>query len=257
MTGLKDDICMKKMQNLKICVIIPTYNNEKTIENVIQSVMNYCVDIIVVNDGAKDSTYDILKTFGNSIKTIEYDENKGKGYALKKGFSEAKKRGFQYAITIDSDGQHLASDIPKFLNVIENHPNSLIMGCRFFTDPKIPKGSTFANKFSNFWFTVQTGKKLMDTQTGYRLYPLKKMNKMHTVTNRYEAELELLVRCAWRKIKIYSVIIDVYYPPQNERVSHFRPKKDFFRISLLNTVLCFVAILYGYPSMFIRKLINK
>ena len=83
------------------------------------------------------------------------------------------------------------------------------------------------------------------------------MGNMRLFTSRYEAELELLVFSAWRGIDIVPLPIHVYYPPAEERVSHFRPGPDFARISLLNTCLCFIAILYGYPSMFIRKVLKK
>ena len=103
---------------------------------------------------------------------------------------------------------------------------------------------------------MQTARRLPDTQTGFRVYPLKKIGRHNPLNNRYEAELEILVRCAWRNVKIKSCPINVYYPPQEERVSHFRPTADFARISVLNTVLCLLAVVYGYPSMGIRKLIK-
>ena len=239
-----------------MCVLIPAYNCEKTIENVVKSVLQYADNVIVINDGSTDNTENILSSFGEQIIFISYKKNKGKGYALKQGFCEANKRGFSYALTIDSDGQHLAEDIQTFVNEIVKQPNSLIVGARPFDHPNMPQGNIFANKFSNFWFTLQTARKLPDTQTGYRLYPLKKMGKMKPFTNRYEAELELLVRCAWRGIRIDSVPIQVHYPTKEERISHFRPKKDFFRISLLNTLFCLLAVVYGYPSMGVRKIIN-
>ena len=121
----------------------------------------------------------------------------------------------------------------------------------------MPAGNTFANKFSNFWFKVQTCKSLPDTQTGYRLYPLKQMGTMWWVTSRYEAELEMLVFAAWHGIKLVPVSINVYYPPVGERVSHFRPGMDFFRISVLNTVLCVLAVLYGGPRMLISRIFFK
>lgn len=245
------------MKHLKICLLIPTFNNEKTIAKVIQSALSYCTDIIVINDGATDRTPEIIDSFKEQICVIGYPKNRGKGYALKMGFQEAIRRGFHYAITMDSDGQHFANDIPKFVAAVEQHPNSFIIGSRSFSNPNMPQGNSFANRFSNFWFAIQTAHKLPDTQTGFRLYPLQKMGKMHLITSRYEAELELLVRCAWRGIKIIPIDIDVHYPPQGERISHFRPGKDFARISLLNTVLCFVAIVYGYPSMLIHKLFVK
>lgn len=244
------------LKELGICIIIPTYNNKGTIMQVIQSVAEYCDDIFVVCDGPTDGTLELVKQSAIPINVVEYQPNKGKGTALVTGFREALKRGFRYAITLDSDGQHYPSDIPAFVEAITEHPDALIIGSRGLKHDNMPQKNTFANKFSNFWFTVQTAKKLPDTQTGFRLYPLQKMGKMHIITSRYEAELELLVRSAWRNINIIPIPINVYYPPQEERVSFFRPGKDFTRISILNTFFCFAAILYGYPSMLIRKIFN-
>ena len=236
----------------KLCVLIPAYNCEKTIENVVKSVLQYTSDIIVVNDGSIDNTENRLLQFEKKIILISYKKNMGKGYALKLGFNEANKRGFSCVLTVDSDGQHLAEDIPHFIDAIRLNPNTLIVGSRSFDNPNMPQGNIFANKFSNFWFRLQTAYKLPDTQTGYRLYPLKRMKKMRPFTHRYEAELELLVRCAWKGIRIISIPIQVYYPAKEERISHFRPQKDFLRISLLNSLFCLLAIIYGYPSMLIR-----
>ena len=245
------------LKELGICVIIPTYNNKGTILQVIQSVADYCDDIFVVCDGPTDGTVELVKQSAIPINVVDYQPNKGKGTALVTGFREALKRGFCYAITLDSDGQHYPSDIPAFVEAITEHPDALIIGSRGLKHDNMPQKNTFANKFSNFWFTVQTAKKLPDTQTGFRLYPLRKMGNMRIITSRYEAELELLVRSAWRNINIIPIPINVYYPPQEERVSFFRPGKDFTRISILNTFFCFAAILYGYPSMLIRKLLSK
>lgn len=233
--------------NKYLCVIIPTYNNAGTIHNVIIETSNYIPNIIVVNDGSTDSTNDILYNIDIPITIVSYAQNRGKGYALKEGFKKAIELGYKFAITIDSDGQHKPSDIPKLIKAEENNLGAIIIGSRNLKDKIISKGSVFANKFSNFWFFVQTAKYLPDTQTGFRLYPLDKIYWKNLITNRYESELELLVFAKWNNVPIKSVEIDVIYPPKEERVSHFRPKKDFLRISILNTILCFIAILYAYP----------
>ncbi len=235
------------------CVIIPTYNNALTLSGVILEVLNYCEHVVVVNDGSSDSTHEVLQSFGDRIHAIEYFPNRGKGYALRKGFRHAMEKGFSHAVTIDSDGQHYASDIPLLLEASAGNPRALIIGNRQFNLPNMPAKNSFANKFSNFWFTVQTGHRLNDTQTGYRLYPLHLMKQMYFLTSRYETELEILVRLAWKRVPIIAVPVNVYYAPEGERVTHFRKGKDFCRISLLNTVLCFAAVLYGYPSMLLRK----
>lgn len=248
---------VETMRRLKICVLVPTYNNAGTLKQVLDGIREYSDDIIVVNDGSTDSTKEILDAYGEAIKVVSYSTNKGKGYALKRGFKEALSSGYNYAITLDSDGQHLASDIPKFVKAVAENYGALIIGERDLSNVDINGKSTFANKFSNFWFTVHTARKLNDTQTGFRAYPLKSISGKSILTNRYEAELELLVLSAWADVKLVSIPIQVYYPPRSERVSHFRPAKDFTRISILNTIFCFLAIVYGYPRLLVTKLLKR
>ena len=114
-----------KMKALKTCVIVPTYNNEGTVTEVVLSVLKCCSDVIVVNDGSTDATASILGQFGGSITVVDYQHNRGKGYALKSGFRKALAMGFDYAVTIDSDGQHFASDIEKFVSALETNPGAL------------------------------------------------------------------------------------------------------------------------------------
>lgn len=242
-----------KMQELKACTLMPTYNNGGTLRDVVERVLNYCADVIVVNDGCTDDSAEILASFGDRITVVDYGSNRGKGYALKQGFKKAKQMGFDYALTIDSDGQHFPEDIPLFVEALEQHPGALIVGSRNLNQENMPGGNTFANKFSNFWFKIQTGIDLPDTQTGYRLYPLRSLP--HIFSARYEAELSLLVFSAWRGIDLVPIKVNVFYP--EDRVTHFRPFWDFFRISVLNTVLCLLAIVYGWPSKLIHKLLRR
>ncbi|MBN1416216.1 MAG: DUF2062 domain-containing protein [Bacteroidales bacterium] len=238
---------------MKYCVIIPTYNNDKTLEQIISDVLKITKDIIVINDGSTDNTSRILEKY-DFIKIISYSPNRGKGYAIRKGFELAMADGFNYAITIDSDGQHFASDIGIFIERIKKEPDSLIVGARNLERENLSRGSSFANRFSNFWYRLITGISLADTQTGFRLYPLDRIKGMRFFTQKYEFELEILVRSAWEGINIISVPIRVFYPSKEERVSHFRPFKDFARISVLNTLFVIVALLYVRPFSFVRYL---
>ena len=236
-----------------ICVIIPTYNNAGTIVDVVRRSLQQCKDVIVVCDGCTDNTVQLLRGLETQPTIIELTTNAGKGTALKVGFKHALKEGFAYAITLDGDGQHYPEDIATLLRANQKHPGALIVGERKdLNRANRSKGSKFANGFSNFWFAAFTGVRLRDTQTGYRLYPLKKLHGMALLTSRYEAELELLVFAAWHGVKLVSEPVNVYYPPREERVSHFRPIKDFTRITLLNMVLFLGAILYGYPLLVLR-----
>lgn len=247
---------MEKADVLKVCVIIPTYNNAATLAGVIQDVAQYCRHIIVVNDGSTDNTVAIVNQFP-AVQFISYAQNAGKGWALRKAFAYASEKGYTYAITIDSDGQHFAKDLAAFFTKLEEESNAIIIGARNMGQASVPGGSSFGNKFSNFWFKVETGITSPDTQSGYRLYPLVPLKKMRFVTRKYEFEIEVLVRAAWAGVNVVSVPVSVYYAPASERVSHFRPYKDFFRISVLNTVLVLISFLYIKPRNFIRILFDK
>lgn len=241
---------------MRYCVIIPTYNNDRTIEIIITGVSRITKEIIVVNDGSTDSTSQILSQY-DYLKIVSYPRNRGKGFAIRKGFDLAIAEGFNYAITIDSDGQHYPEDILKFIEKVDNEPDILIAGDRNLLNRKMSAGSRFANNFSNFWFRFLTGIKLHDTQTGFRLYPLDRIKGMKFFTSKYEFETEILVRAAWKGIKIVSVPVNVYYPPKEERISHYRFFTDFLRISLLNTILVIVALLYYKPFYFVRYLTKE
>lgn len=238
---------------LRCVVLVPTYNNAGTLAAVVGSVREFVGDVVVVNDGSTDDTKRILASI-DGIKVIDYPNNRGKGYALKLGLRKAYEWGYRYAITIDSDGQHHADDIPAFLDAIEQRPDSLIIGARNLAAENMPSQNTFANRFSNFWYKVETGQTLADTQSGFRLYPLERLHDVRFITGRYEFEVEVIVRAAWRGVNVENIPIKVYYPPAEERVSHFRPLRDFTRISILNTALVVCALLCYYPWRFVRAL---
>jgi glycosyltransferase involved in cell wall biosynthesis len=246
------EITRAKFKALKTCVLIPTYNNAKTLESVIAKTQEYCENVMVVNDGATDDTPNIIAKFPQLI-VVTHPQNKGKGMALRNGFKKAVELGFDYVITIDSDGQHYPEDFITFLLRIEEQPGSLIIGARNMTVDNVPGKSTFGNKFSNFWFWVETGIRMPDTQSGYRLYPVQRLKKIRFFTTKFEFEIEVIVKAAWRGIPVVSVPVKVYYAPQGERVTHFRPGKDFTRISLLNTYLVILTAIWWKPVMLVRQ----
>jgi glycosyltransferase involved in cell wall biosynthesis len=243
-------------KDISYCVIIPTYNHSGTIAGVINAVSDITRDIILVNDGSTDNTSEILKRFSH-ITVIEYKQNRGKGYALMTGFKAAIEKGFEYAVTIDSDGQHRAEEIPLFIKAVSENRGAIVIGSRNLVADNMPEGNTFANNFSNFWFRLQTGINLPDTQSGFRLYPLKEIMRIRTFSGRYEYELELLVRAAWRDILLVTVPVTVIYAPGEERVTHFRPYADFIRISVLNTFLTIIALVYARPARLFKKLLRN
>lgn len=239
----------------EVCAVIPTYQNAKTLLKVVADVHRVVDTVFVVDDGSNDGTAALLdKATGNERpeKVLTHPKNCGKGAALKTGLTYARQQGFRYAVTVDADGQHRADDIPALLKAVEEEPDALAIGSRGLQHENMPAKSTFANRFSNFWFALQTLQRLPDTQSGLRVYPLRRLHGLRWMSARYEAELTLLVFSAWAGVKLLPVPVSVYYPPRDQRVTHFRPGRDFTRISVLNTLLCFLMVVYGWPRIFCR-----
>ncbi|MDX1720965.1 MAG: DUF2062 domain-containing protein, partial [Salegentibacter mishustinae] len=240
-------IYQSRFEALNCCILIPTYNNEKTLGSVLQDLLLYTSNLLVINDGSTDATETILKDF-HEIDIHHFEENKGKGEALKHGFKLAEDLGYEYAITIDSDGQHYPDDLDIFLTHLEEKNDDseiLLVGDRNMGQDGIPGKSTTGNKFSNFWFLVVTGTQLTDTQSGYRLYPLKVVNQIKLYTNKFELEIEIIVKSAWRKVKVRNVPIKVFY--EENRVTHFRPFWDITRITILYIWFVLVSFFYIHP----------
>ncbi len=248
-----------RFEQLNCCVCIPTYNNQKTLNTVIQGVLAHTDHIIIINDGATDTTSDILETYKNRLQVITFPENRGKGVALRAGFARAYELGYEYMITIDSDGQHFPEDLPLFLDALEQQDPRiplLLIGSRNMDDPSVPGKSSFGNKFSNFWYYIETGIKLQDTQSGYRLYPIKEIQQVKLFTTKFELEIEVIVKLAWRNVAVRNIPIQVLYD-EAERVSHFRPFKDFTRISILNTWLVVLTLFFYLPKRILGTVKKK
>jgi len=238
-----------------MCVIVPVYNHGGTIIKVLEGISGYTRNILVVNDGSTDDTRVKLEQSAPECCLItHFEKNRGKGAALKAGFRQALSLGYHRAITIDADGQHLASDIPAFVEALDKTPDALMIGARDMGQDTVPGGSSFGHRFSNFWYKVITGRKLPDTQSGYRLYPLERFRNWKLYTGKYELEMEVLVRLSWTQIPVIPIPIHVYYPPGDERITHFRKVPDFMRITALSTLFVLIGLLVARPLRFFRGL---
>jgi uncharacterized protein (DUF2062 family) len=213
---------------MSACILIPCYNHAGTVAAVARAARAYA-PVILVDDGSTEPLPDLP-----GCDLLRLMPNRGKGAALRAGFEHAAAAGFTHAITMDADGQHEAADLRKFLAAAEAQPEALLVGVRDFYAAGAPAGRRRSNGVSNFWFRVETGVRLGDTQCGFRCYPLGLARRLHIRSERYAFELECLVRAAWLETPIVAVPVACSYAPEQVRRSHFRPVVDLARITLMN-----------------------
>ena len=217
----------------KVCCCLPVFNNKNTVKEVALACLKYLPDVFVVDDGSTDC--DVAALFhGTGIEVVRLEKNRGKGRAIETALKYACERRAAYLITIDADGQHYPSDIAKFLSLLEKKEPTIVVGCRNFSAPNVPKRSKFGRDFSNFWFKVETGYDLSDSQSGFRAYPVQHICRLHLTGFYYDFEAEVLAKAAWAGIRFSEVPIEVWYPPAKERVTSFRPLVDNLRFTLMH-----------------------
>ncbi len=212
----------------RFAFIIPVYNHEQTIGDVIREALKLNIPIFVVDDGSTDATFSKIKAIGG-IKPLRHVKNRGKGAAIMTGFAEAA-RSADWAITIDADGQHHPKDAMLMIQAICDSTRPIVVGMREkMSATDVPLTSRFGRKFSNFWVRLSVGPGIFDSQCGFRIYPLPEAMDLKVMSRRFQFEVEILVKAGWRKIPVIEVPISVTYPPRHERKSHFKPFIDFLR----------------------------
>ena len=226
---------------IKLIIVIPVYNHGSTLREVVTRALKVNDQVMVVDDGSTDGGIDTLN--GLNVHIVRHPHNLGKGAAIMTAATAARKLGMTHMITIDADGQHDPFDCIHFKPVLQADPFAFVIGKRNFGPINAPLSARFGRQFSNFWFRVQTGRVLGDTQSGFRGYSLDALEKLKLREKHYAFEVEVLVKAAWGGIKLHEVSISVFYPPSRDRISHFRLFKDNFQLSLLNTRLTLRSML--------------
>jgi glycosyltransferase involved in cell wall biosynthesis len=222
-----------------ICVLVPVYNHAQTVRCVIAGARKF-LPVIAVNDGSTDRTPSLLKC-EREITLVNLADNKGKGAALRAGFAKARTLGFTHVISMDADGQHPCSALPILIDACHRQPDVLITAVRDLRTAGAPWTRRVANALSTFWFRIETGLDLRDTQCGYRVYPLHVVEAISATTGRYAYELELLVKAAWAGVPVTGVNVQADYAAPTSRLSHFRPVRDFLQIAGLHARLALEA----------------
>ncbi|MDI1231412.1 MAG: glycosyltransferase family 2 protein [Methylobacter sp.] len=238
---------------MKPCIIIPVYNHEAAIPQVLAKLKNLGIPTILVNDGSSalcsQILVDCVEREADWLSLINRVENSGKGAAVLDGFKVAEALGFSHALQIDADGQHEVNDIPAFLEAGTQHPDALILGQPLF-DATAPKSRVYGRTIANFWVWINTlSFKIADSMCGFRLYPLAAVAKLTGETDiarGMDFDIDILVRLYWQGVPVVNIPTCVNYP--DDGVSHFKLWRDNLMISTAHAKL-FFGMLIRIPQL--------
>jgi glycosyltransferase involved in cell wall biosynthesis/uncharacterized protein (DUF2062 family) len=219
----------------KTLVVIPVYNHVHTLRGVVAGVLAQGFPVLVVDDGSTDGCLDAIGDL--PVLRHRLPVNQGKGGAILAGAALARSEGYEAIITIDADGQHDPADAGLLLEAGTAAWPAIVIGARNMATENVPRSSLFGRDFSNFWVRLECGQMLADTQSGYRLYPVAFLCDERFTSRRYTFEIEALVKGSWAGLPLLSVPVSVYYPPGEERISHFHKFRDNVRLSCLHSWL--------------------
>lgn len=214
------------------CIVIPCLDGEGSIGAVVRGAVAQGYPVFVIDDGSTDKTVEEAEASGAQV--VRHPVNQGKGAALLSGLKTAAASDFTHVVTLDADGQHNPSEIPALVAASKAQPNAIVIGARDFETDNVPGSSKFGRNFSNFWVRLWTGHNPSDTQSGFRVYPASLTTQLQVKPSHFEWEVEVLVRAGWAGMPLVDVPISVFYPPADERVSHYRGFVDSTRITMLH-----------------------
>lgn len=226
---------------MRLCGLVPTYDNPDTVAGVVARMREHLDTIIVVDDGSGPKGREACRALADDDAAIvvHRDRNGGKGAAVKTGFHTASELAFTHVLQIDADGQHDTDLIPTFVDAARERPDAFVVGYPVY-DASAPRSRLWARKITKFWVDLEVGKgKIHDAMVGFRVYPLAAALDVHTRGDRMDFDVEIAVRLAWANVPIVNVPVPVRYLAADEGgVSHFQPLRDNLRFSWMHSRLC-------------------
>lgn len=202
---------------IKTCVLIPSYNEAKTVGGIIRELLDKGLSPCVIDDGSTDDTASISKSNGAIV--LRRDKNMGKGASLREGFKYVLKEDFAAALIMDGDGQHETSDIDNFFKKMEDTDADIVIGNRMSDTSSMPLVRNITNKFMSYVISKLCGHKIPDTQCGFKLIKRKIMEDINLESSNYEIESEILIKAAKKGFKIYSVPIKTVYKGEKSKIN--------------------------------------
>ena len=215
---------------MRAAIVIPAFNEARTIRDIARRSLQQCDQVFVVDDGSTDGTGEALQ--GLPVVLLRHEVNRGKAAALWTGFASALAEGADVVVTLDGDGQHRPEDVPRLMDAAHIYPHRLIIAARLRGRDKYPRARYFASRLADFLVSWAAGHSVADSQSGQRLYPvalLESISLRHDEKAAFTLESEIIIEAARRGYTCVSVPILAIYDPAGRR-SHFRPVRDIARI---------------------------
>ncbi|WP_329605207.1 glycosyltransferase family 2 protein [Undibacterium hunanense] len=241
----------------KPCVLIPVYNHEHAITAVVHAVLAQDVDCILVDDGCSPACATVLNELHAAIPArvslLRHASNQGKGAAVMTGFVHAAEAGYTHLLQVDADGQHCITDIPRFLEQAQAHPQAIVVGYPVY-DESVPALRLYARYLTHVWVWINTlSFAIRDSMCGFRVYPIAPVLALmakQTLGKRMNFDTDILVRLYWEGADIINLPTRVAYP--TDGVSHFRVWLDNVLITKMHTQL-FFGMLWRLPRLLLRN----
>ena len=212
---------------MKTCVVIPTYNEARTIASLVRQIREQNLEVVVVDDGSQDNTSQMAKNSGATVLINQHNE--GKGASLIKGFSYALSKDFDAVIMMDGDGQHAPQDLPYFIRVAQYSNSGIIIGNRMTRVKNMPLVRFLTNKFMSWIISLVAKQNIADTQCGFRLIKKEVLEKVNFKTHNYETESEMLIKASRIGFKIESIPIRTIYNKEKSQINPFIDTLRFVR----------------------------
>jgi len=244
--------------NFNPAVVAPTYNNAGTLRGILDRLEAIGLHLIIVNDGSTDSTAALLSDWKAQRRAVPvtilcHARNCGKAAAMRSGFSKAIAAGHTHVVTIDTDGQLDPEDIPVMLDVAREAPCAVVLGTRRRDIPRCPKFSRLAWYLTALGIFLETGRRILDSQCGLRVYPLRVLAFVRCRSKRYGFESEVLTKALWAGAPLARIPVNCRYFPTSQRVSHFKPLRDGLRSFFMHFALT-VRQVFPWPHARLQPL---
>lgn len=223
---------------MRTCVLIPAFNEAPHIANVVKRVREHVEDVAVIDDGSADGTADIARAAGATC--LQLPRNCGKASALRVGIAFARDHDFNRVITLDGDGQHLPEDIPVLLRIAQESGADLVIGARSFDRALMPLSRYFSNIIGSRLASALVGCEIRDSQSGFRMFRLDKLDAAKLRSRCYELEMEILIKMARSGCTIAHAPVRMVYDDGQAR-SKMKPVRDTVRVCLWSLAFRFLG----------------